>query len=104
MTDRNVRATLEVSEWHGKMILDRCGENIACPHDASVDVETDASTLTSFHGDVLDRHLDFVSVADIGVGSDGLRTPVINEFVSRVRTQHLHHEERYTPWTTTTQG
>jgi sporulation protein YlmC with PRC-barrel domain len=93
MTDETARATFEVGEWHGKMILDCNGEKIGRLQDIYVDVETDESKFATVKEGLIDRHLTFVPLAGIRVGPDDLQVSVSKELVRSAPDLDLHGEE-----------
>jgi hypothetical protein len=91
VTDENARATWEVAQWHGKIILDRNGEKIGRLQD--VDVETDEPKFATVKEGFFERHLTFVPLAGIQVGPDDLQVPVTKDLVRSAPDLDLHGEE-----------
>ncbi len=69
-------ATWTVSEWLGKVIIDRDGERIGKLQDVYVDVETDVPQFGTVKEGFFDRHLTFVPLVGVEVGPDELRAAV----------------------------
>ena len=61
MTEDPGQATWTVAEWHGKMLVDRDGENIGSLQDVYVDVETDEPQFATVKEGFFGRHLTFVA-------------------------------------------
>jgi hypothetical protein len=93
VADENTRATWEVAQWHGKLILDRDGEKIGRLQDVYVDVETDEPKFATVKEGFIDRHLTFVPLAGIRVGPDDLQVPVARDLVRSAPDLDLHGEE-----------
>ena len=56
------KAKWNVSEWHGRTIIDSYGEKIGKLQDVYVDVETDQPQFATVKEGVFGRHLTFVSL------------------------------------------
>ena len=57
------RARWNVSEWHGRTLIDRDGEKIGKLQDVYVDVETDEPQFGTVKEGFIGRHLTFVPFA-----------------------------------------
>jgi uncharacterized protein YrrD len=77
------QARWNVSEWHGRMLLDRDGEKIGKLQDVYVDVETDEPQFATVIEGFIGRHLTFVPLRGVQIGPDDLQVQVTKE---RVRT------------------
>jgi sporulation protein YlmC with PRC-barrel domain len=80
MTEHQQAAAWNVSDWHGKMLVDCHGEKIGKLQDVYVDVETDEPQFATVKEGVIDRHLTFVPVGGTTVGpgraqGDGVSRP-----------------------------
>ena len=91
--DQSERATWNVSEWHGKTLVDQDGERIGKLQDVYVDVETDEPQFATVKEGVIGRHLTFVPLAGIQIGPDDLQVPVTKEAVRTAPDIELHGEE-----------
>jgi sporulation protein YlmC with PRC-barrel domain len=91
--EASVPAKWSVSDWHGKMIIDREGEKIGKLQDVYVDVETDEPQFATVKEGFLDRHLTFVPLGGIEVGPDDLLVPVTKEQVRTAPEIDMHGEE-----------
>ncbi len=60
MTEDQDQATWNVTEWHGRMLVDRNGEKIGKLQEVYVDVENDEPQFGTVKEGFLDRHLTFV--------------------------------------------
>lgn len=87
------RATWNVSEWHGKTLVDRDGERIGKLQDVYVDVETDEPQFATVKEGLIGRHLTFVPLAGIQIGPDDLQVQVTKEAVRTAPDIELHGEE-----------
>ncbi len=56
MTEHQQAAAWNVSDWHGKMVVDCHGEKIGKLQDVSVDVETDEPQFATVKEGLIDRH------------------------------------------------
>ena len=86
-------AEWSVAEWHGKLLIDRNGENIGKLHDVYVDVETDEPQFATVKEGFIGRHLTFVPLGGIKVGPDKLQVAVTNEQVEAAPNIEQHGEE-----------
>ena len=93
MTEDQGQATWNVAEWHGKMIVDRNGENIGKLQDVYVDVENDEPQFATVKEGFIGRHLTFVPLIGIQVGPDDLQVTVTKEQVRSAPDIEMHGEE-----------
>jgi len=93
MTDDRGDAGWDVTEWRGKMLLDRDGERIGKLQDVYVDVETDEPQFGTVKEGFIGRHLTFVPLAGIQVGPDNLQVAVTKDQVRSAPDIAMHGEE-----------
>lgn len=93
MTDDPGQARWNVAEWHGKMLVDRNGENIGKLQDVYVDVETDEPQFATVKEGFIGRHLTFVPLGSIQIGPDALQVQVTKEQVRTAPDLAMHGEE-----------
>src|SRR5580658_9782609 len=93
MTEGDSQAKWSVAEWHGKMLVDRNGEKIGKLQDVYVDVETDEPQFGTVKEGFIDRHLTFVPLGGIQIGTDDLRVAVTKEEVRSAPDIEMHGEE-----------
>lgn len=93
MSDDPDRASWNVAEWHGKMLVDRNGEKIGKLQDVYVDVETDEPQFATVKEGFIGRHLTFVPLGGIQIGSDALQVQVTKEQVRTAPDLAMHGEE-----------
>jgi sporulation protein YlmC with PRC-barrel domain len=93
MSEDQEQAKWSVTEWHGKMLVDRDGEKIGKLQDVYVDVETDEPQFATVKEGFIDRHLTFVPLGGVHVGPDDLRVTVTKEQVRSAPDIEMHGEE-----------
>jgi hypothetical protein len=93
MTQDETQANWNVTEWHGKMIVDRNGEKIGKLQDIYVDVETDEPQFGTVKEGFIGRHLTFVPLAGITIGPDELQVTTTKEQVRSAPEIEMHGEE-----------
>ena len=93
MVDDQGQARWSVAEWHGRMLVDRTGENIGNLEDVYVDVETDEPQFATVKEGFFGRHLTFVPLRGVQVGPDSLQVTVSKEQVRSAPDLQLHGEE-----------
>jgi sporulation protein YlmC with PRC-barrel domain len=93
MTEDQRAAAWNVSEWHGKMLVDSQGEKIGKLQDVYVDVETDEPQFATVKEGVIGRHLTFVPVGGITVSPDELQVAVSKNLVKTAPNIEQHGEE-----------
>jgi hypothetical protein len=84
-------AEWNVTEWHGKMLIDRNGEKSGKLQD--VDVETDEPQCATIKEGFIGRHLTFVPLGGVKVGPDSLEAGVSLAQVEDAPDIALHGEE-----------
>jgi hypothetical protein len=75
------QARWNVSEWHGRALIDCDGEKIGKLQDVYVDVETDESQFATVKEGFIGRHLTFVPLGGVQIGPDDLQVQVTKERV-----------------------
>ena len=93
MTEDQDQATWSVTEWHGKMLVDRDGENIGNLQDVYVDVETDEPQFGTVKEGFIGHHLTFVPLHGVQVGPNDLQVTVTKEQVRSAPDLEMHGEE-----------
>ena len=93
MTEHQEQAKWSVSDWLGKVLVDRNGEKIGKLQDVYVDVETDEPQFGTVKEGFIARHLTFVPLGGIQIGTDGLQVAVTKEQVRSAPDIALHGEE-----------
>jgi PRC-barrel domain len=73
--------SLNVAEWHGRMLVDIDGERIGKLQDVYVDVETDVPQFATVKEGFISKHLTFVPLGGITVGPDRLQVAVTRQQV-----------------------
>ena len=93
MNEDQEQAKWSISDWHGKMLVDRDGERIGKLQDVYVDVETDEPQFATVKEGFIGRHLTFVPLGGIQVGPDDLQVAVTKEQVRSAPDLEMHGEE-----------
>ena len=93
MAEHQEDASLNVAEWHGKMLIDRDGEKIGKLQDVYVDVENDEPQFATVKEGFIGRHLTFVPLGGIAVGPDDLQVTVSKERVESAPNIEQHGDE-----------
>jgi uncharacterized protein YrrD len=93
MAQHQEQAKWSVTDWQGKVLVDRNGEKIGKLQDVYVDVETDEPQFGTVKEGFLDRHLTFVPLGGIQIGIDDLKVAVTKEQVRSAPEIELHGEE-----------
>src|SRR5580693_573437 len=93
MADDQEHAEWNVSEWHGKTLIDCDGLKIGKLEDVYVDVETDVPQFATVKEGFIGRHLTFVPLGGIHVGPDDLQVMVTKEQVRSAPDIEMHGEE-----------
>jgi sporulation protein YlmC with PRC-barrel domain len=93
MTEDQGQAKWDVTEWRGKMLIDRNGEKIGKLQEVYVDVETDEPQFGTVKEGFIGRHLTFVPVGGIKIGPDDLQVTVTREQVRSAPDIEMHGEE-----------
>jgi hypothetical protein len=86
-------ATWSVTDWRGKLLVDRNGEKIGKLVDVYVDTETDEPQFGTVKEGFFNRHLTFVPLAGIQVGPNDLQATTTKELVQSAPDIELHGEE-----------
>src|ERR1700690_1751886 len=87
------KARWNVSEWHGRTIIDSYGEKIGKLQDVYVDVETDEPQFATVKEGFVDRHLTFVPLVGIRIGPGDLQVSVTKDQVRSAPDIAMHGEE-----------
>jgi uncharacterized protein YrrD len=93
MTEDQQQAGWNISEWHGKMLIDRDGERIGKLQDVYVDVENDEPQFATVKEGFIGRHLTFVPLGGITIGPDDLQVAVTKAQVESAPNIEQHGEE-----------
>ena len=93
MTSEQGESRWNVADWHGKMLVDRNGENIGKLQDVYVDVETDEPQFATVREGFIGRHLTFVPLGGLQIGPDDLQVAVTKEQVRSAPDIEIHGEE-----------
>jgi uncharacterized protein YrrD len=93
MTEQQEPAKWNVADWHGKRLIDCNGKKVGKLQDVYVDVETDEPQFGTVKEGVFDRHLTFVPVGGIQIGTDDLRIAVTKAQIQSAPNIKLHGEE-----------
>lgn len=86
-------ASWNVSEWHGRTLVDRDGGKLGKLQDVYVDVETDEPQFATVKEGFIGRHLTFVPLAGLRIGPDDLQVPVTRESVRTAPDIQMHGQE-----------
>ena len=99
-----------ISEWHGRDLVDRNGERIGRLEDVYYDVETEEPRFGTVKEGLINRHLTFVPLAGVTIGPDNLQVTVTKDQVknapnlkpndvSQIDESNLYHyyQLNYTP-------
>ena len=86
-------AKWNVSEWHGRTLVDCNGEKIGKLQDVYVDVETDEPQFATVKEGFIGRHLTFVPLGGVQIGPDDLQLQVTKERVRTAPDIEMHGEE-----------
>jgi hypothetical protein len=82
-----------VSEWHGRTLVDLDGDKIGKLEDVYVDVETDEPQFATVKEGIIGRHLTFVPLGGVQIGPDYLQVQVTKERVRTAPDIEMHGEE-----------
>ncbi len=82
-----------ISEWHGRMLVDLDGEKIGKLQDVYVDVENDEPQFATVKEGFIGRHLTFVPLGGVQIGPDYLQVQVTKERVRTAPEIEMHGEE-----------
>jgi uncharacterized protein YrrD len=93
MTEDQQQGAWRISEWHGRMLIDRDGERIGKLQDVYVDVENDEPQFATVKEGFIGRHLTFVPLGGITIGPDDLQVAVTKARVEAAPNIEQHGEE-----------
>ena len=93
MTEDQPETSWNISEWHGKMLVDRDGAKIGKLQDVYVDVENDEPQFATVKEGFIGRHLTFVPLGGITIGPDDLQVTVTKAQVESAPNIEQHGEE-----------
>lgn len=82
-----------ISEWHGKDLVDLHGEKIGSLEGVYVDVETDEPMFGTVKEGFFARHLTFVPLPGMTIGPDTLQVAVTKEQVKDAPNLEMRGEE-----------
>ncbi len=82
-----------VTDWHGKLLVDVNGEKIGKLEDVYVDVETDVPQFATVKEGFIGRHLTFVPLGGITLGPDEMQVAVTRGQVQAAPDIEQHGEE-----------
>lgn len=85
--------SLNVAEWHGRVLVDVDGEKIGKLQDVYVDVETDVPQFATVKEGFISKHLTFVPLGGVTVGPDQLQVAVTKQQVQSAPNIQQHGEE-----------
>jgi hypothetical protein len=85
--------TMNVAEWHGRMLVDADGEKIGKLEEVYVDVENDVPQFATVKEGFISRHLTFVPLGGLTVGPDQLQVAVTKAQVQSAPNIEQHGEE-----------
>ena len=101
-----------ISEWHGRELVDRTGERIGRLEDVYYDVETEEPQFGTVKEGVFTHHLTFVPLAGVRVSPDHIQITASKDQVRTApnmelqggelsqedeKTLYHHFEQNYTP-------
>jgi uncharacterized protein YrrD len=93
MTEHQEQAKWSVADWQGKMLVDRDGEKIGKLQDVYVDVENDEPQFGTVKEGLIGRHLTFVPLGGVQIGTEDLRVAVTKEQVRSAPDIEMHGQE-----------
>jgi len=93
MTEDQGQATWNVTEWHGRVLVDRNGEKIGKLQEVYVDVETEEPQFGTVKEGFMGRHVTFVPLAGVQIGPEDLQVTVTKDQVRSAPDIELHGEE-----------
>lgn len=82
-----------ITEWHGKHLIDNSGEKIGKLQDVYVDVETDEPMFGTVKEGFIGRHLTFVPLGGVTLGPDHLQLAVSAAAVKAAPNIEMHGDE-----------
>jgi sporulation protein YlmC with PRC-barrel domain len=93
MSEDRDEAQFDVTDWHGKLLVDTDGEKIGKLEDVYVDVESDVPQFATVKEGFIGRHLTFVPLGGIKVGPEQLQVAVTKQQVHDAPNIEQHGEE-----------
>jgi len=72
-----------ISEWHGRELIDRTGERIGRLEDVYYDVETEEPQFGTVKEGLINRHLTFVPLSGVTIGPDNLQVTATRDQVRK---------------------
>jgi hypothetical protein len=84
--------SLNVAEWHGRMLVDVDGQRIGKLEDVYVDVENDVPQFATVKEGFISRHLTFVPLGGVTVGPNQLQAAVTKQRVESAPNIEQHGE------------
>ena len=72
-----------ISEWHGRELVDRTGERIGRLEDVYYDVETEEPQFGTVKEGLINRHLTFVPLSGVTIGPDNLQVTATRDQVRK---------------------
>jgi uncharacterized protein YrrD len=93
MTEDQDEAKWSVAEWRGRMLVDRNGEKIGKLQDVYVDVETDEPQFGTVKEGFIGRHLTFVPLGGLQIGTDNLQVTATKDQVRSAPDLEMQGEE-----------
>jgi PRC-barrel domain len=85
--------SLNVAEWHGRLLVDVDGEKLGKLQDVYVDVETDVPQFATIKEGFVSKHLTFVPLGGVTVAPDELQVAVTKAQVQSAPNLAQHGEE-----------
>lgn len=82
-----------VTDWQGKMLIDRDGRKLGKLRDVYVDVEDDQPRFATIKEGIFGKHLTFVPLAGMTIGPDALQAGVSRKQVRSAPNIALHGGE-----------
>ena len=83
----------DLTEWHGKPLIDRNGERIGKLEDVYIDTETDEPQFGTVKEGFIERHLTFVPLTGVTIGPANLQASVTKQQVKDAPNIHLEGDE-----------
>jgi len=72
-----------ISEWHGRELIDRTGERIGRLEDVYYDVETEEPQFGTVKEGLINRHLTVVPLSGVTIGPDNLQVTATRDQVRK---------------------
>lgn len=93
MSGHQEQAKWNVAEWHGRRLVDCMGNKIGRLQEIYVDVETDEPQFCTVKEGFIRRHLTFVPLGGIQIGTNDLRVAVTRDQVRSAPDLRMYGEE-----------